>query len=147
MQQWMKKTGGKEYHGSPLVWSDRRWMAGIIKWLSSETASYINAQKKPYLKYAISLQRPSSQIVNTQAQRSPEDVQKKQDDNKVDEGWKSRLMSIYEAFDQHGNQHVLKSDFKELYDSLISSCTKEELNTIKADSSFYEMFYTVEQGE
>lgn len=147
MQQWMKKTGGKDYSGSPLVWSDRRWMSGIIKWLSSETASYINAQKKPYLKYAISLHRTSSQMVNTQAESTPEDVQKKQDDNKVDEGWKSRLMSIYEAFDEHGNQHVLKSDFKQLYDSLISSCTKEELNTIKADSSFYELFYTVEQGE
>ena len=147
MQQWMNKTGGKDYSGSPAVWSDQRWIAGITKWLSSETASYINAQKKPYLKYAISLERPASQMVNAQAVTPPEAVQKKQGDNKVDDVWRKRLMSIYEAFDQHGNQHLLKTDFKELYDLLFSSCTPKELKAIKADTAFYEMFYTVEEEE
>ena len=145
MQQWMNKTSGKEYNGPPCVWSDQRWMAGIIKWLSSDTPSYINAQKKPYVRYAISLERTAPQIVNTQAVRPSEDVQKNQADKIDISEWKNRLSSIYEAFDHHGDSYLLEEQFNETYDLIISSCTPEQMKAIRKDTAFYEMIYTVEE--
>ena len=147
MQQWYQKTAGKEYTGVALVWSDQRWMSGISKWLSSDTPSYINAQKRPYLKYAISLDRPSSQIVNAQAVTPPEDVQKTPADKIDISQWENRLMALYDDFDQHGDQSLLEQHFKTLYDLMISNCGPKEMKTIKADTRFYELFYTVEENQ
>ena len=147
MQQWMKKTGGKDYEGAPVVWSDQRWMAGIIKWLSSDTSSYINAQKKPYLKYAISLEGSASIVSISQASKQPERVEKKQADKIDISEWENRLGTIYEDFEEHENPDLLEQNFAELYGLLISTCTPKEMKAIRADTKFYELFYSVEENK
>ena len=143
MQQLISKTGGKEYTGVPLLWSGARFIAGISRWLSSSTPSYINAKKKQFLRYAISLQEGDQDMPIAEESSASEELEENQAGSSIIKSFENRLTLIYEDFQKHNDMFQMKLDFQDLHHIMIQECTDQEIQKMKSMTRFYEMFYTL----
>lgn len=144
MQQLIAKSDPSgEYSGGAVLWSGARWLAGITRWLSSDTPSYINAKKRRFLKHAISLQEEGVDMSITKPSMTPEAQEEEEEDSSTVMTFQKRLKAIYEDFQKHNDMFQMKLDFQDLHHAMLQECTQHEINTMKDSTLFYEMFYTL----
>lgn len=144
MQQFVSKTSSTgQYSGGAVLWSGARWMAGISRWLSSDTPSYINAKKKRFLKHAISLEGEGADMSISEPSITPEAQEGEEEDSSTVMTFQKRLKAIYEDFQKHNDMFQMKLDFQDLHHIMLQECTKQEIKTMKDSTVFYEMFYTL----
>ena len=135
MQQWIKENGAKPYTGVARVWSGQRWISGLSKWLSSETASYINAERAKFKPHMITLSKAhhdqTSDHAIAGAEEHTEDDVRTKDGCKVVEEYKKRLTDIYEAFEIHEDESTLKDAVDWLMQEMQAMLTPEQIEAVK----------------
>ena len=144
MQQLIAKSDPSgEYSGGAVLWSGARWLAGMTRWLSSDTPSYINAKKRRFLKHAISLQEECVDMSIAKPSITPEAQEGKEEESSTVMTFQKRLKAIYEDFQKHNDMFQMKLDFQDLHHAMLQECTQHEINTMKDSTLFYEMFYSL----
>jgi hypothetical protein len=78
-----------------------------------------------------------------EASSAPEGLEENQEDSSIIKSFENRLTLIYEDFQKHNDFAQMKMDFQDLFKMMKQEASPEEINEMKKETRFYEMFYTL----
>ena len=78
-----------------------------------------------------------------EASSAPEELEENQEDSSVIMTFQILLKAIYEDFQKHNDFAQMKMDFQDLFTTMKREASPEEINEMKKQTRFYEMFYTL----